>query len=304
MYAAYNRIIRASPLDHPVTDRRHMDTAFQKTSQGVAYRSFGAGEPLVLLHGGAGNWQHWVRNVDALAQHFRVMAIDQPCYGDSDAVPWETDVESYLDLCHLAVEEMTAGAPRVHVTGFSFGGYIAAEIAVRMGSRTAALSMTGGAGYGRPEGRGFTLGSRKKLREGLGREPTPGELRVMHAENLGKLMLWDKSLIDDWTTDMQTRNVERTRFDSRRLSWADGTPACVGKLNCPVMIVYGEHDAACIPPIPERLARCHAVKPDLVSHIIPACGHWAMYEAPDTVNDLMIGFHGSANGSAEPKNAE
>ena len=283
-----------SAADPESIDRRQLEPPFEKTSQGVAYRVFGAGEPLVLTHGGAGNWQHWVRNVDALARKFRVLAIDQPCYGDSDAVPWDTPEEAYLDLCHRAVEEMTDGAERVHLGGFSFGGYIAAEVAVRMGARAASLSMTGGAGYGRPFGRGFTLGSKKKLREALGREPSPGELRAMHAENLGKLMLWDKTLIDDWATEMQYRNVERTRFDSRRLSWADGTPDCVGRLQCPVMIVYGEHDAARIPPIAERIARCRAVKPDLESHILPDCGHWAMYEAPDRVNDLMIGFHGRA----------
>ncbi|MEM9059121.1 MAG: alpha/beta hydrolase [Pseudomonadota bacterium] len=275
-------------------DRRLTEPPFERTSGGVAYRVFGSGEPLVLLHGGAGNWQHWVRNVDALARRFRVIAVDQPCYGDSEAVPWETPEEDYLRLCLSAIEEMTADAPRIHLAGFSFGGYIAAEIAVRMGERTASLSMTGGAGYGRPVGRGFTLGSRRKLREDLGREPTPDELGSMHSENLGKLMLWDKTLIDDWAIDMQTRNVGRTRFDSRRLSWAEGTPGCVGQLTCPVMIVYGEHDAACIPPIGERIQRCRALKPDLISHVLPGCGHWAMYEAPDRVNELMLEFHGGA----------
>lgn len=279
-------------MDHPLPDRRYVETPFQRTSHGVAYRTFGAGEPLVLLHGGAGNWQHWVRNVDVLARHFQVIAIDQPCYGDSAAVPWETPEDDYLALCHGAVEELTAGHPAVHLGGFSFGGYIAAEVAVRMGARTSSLSMTGGAGYGRPEGRSFTLDSAKKMRERLGRKPTDAELLPMHADNLGKLMLWDRTLIDDWTTAMQKRNVERTRFDSRRLSWADRTPDCVGQLSCPVMILYGEHDAACIPPISERIERCLAVKPDLTHHILADCGHWAMYEAPDRVNALLTGFHG------------
>ena len=287
-------ILRACSLDQSFIDRRHIGTPFEKTSQGVAFRTFGQGEPLVLLHGGAGNWHHWVRNVDALAERFQVMAIDQPCYGDSDAVPWDTADEAYLTLCAAAIEEMTAGHDRIHLAGFSFGGYIAAEIAVRLSPRVASLSMTGGAGYGKPEGRGFTLDSAKRMRARLGRNPTDAELLTMHAENLGKLMLWEKSLIDDWTTAMQKRNVERTRFDSRRLSWADRTPGCVGEASCPVMIVYGEHDAACIPPIEERLKRCRAVKPGLISHIIPECGHWAMYEAADTVNALMLDFHGAA----------
>lgn len=275
-------------------DRRFDTPDFEKTLSGVAFRRFGRGAPLVLMHGGAGSWQHWVRNVDALAQHFEVLAIDQPNYGDSDTLGWDTDLDTYLAHVVTAVDEMTAGAARVHVAGFSFGGYLAAHVAVGLGARTASLSMTGGAGYGKPEGRAFTLGSRRRLHEALGREPTDAELRAMHRENLGKLMVWDRSLIDDWMVDMQKTNVERTRFDSRRVSWADGTPTLIGQLSCPVMVIYGEHDAAAIPPIAERLDRCRAARPDAVTHLIPDCGHWAMYEAPDQVNALMIDFHGAA----------
>ena len=62
----------------------------------------------------------------------------------------------------------------------------------------------------------------------------------------------------------------------------------------PVLVVYGEHDAAAIPPIAERIERCRAARPDLESRIIPDCGHWAMYEAPETVNRLLLDFHGRA----------
>ena len=278
----------------PAFDRRLDAPPHQMTPNGVAYRVFGSGAPLVLLHGGAGNWQHWVCNVDALAAGFRVLAVDLPSYGDSRAVPWEIGVEAYLNIVEEAVRAMVGDAGRVHLAGFSFGGFIAADIAVRLGPRTGSLSMTGGAGYGRPEGRGFTLDSRRRMAERLGREPTEAELRAMQAENLGKLMLWDKRLIDDWTVDMQKRNVERTRFDSRRLSWSDGTPDRLSRLTCPALVAYGEYDAAAVPPIPERLERCRAAKPDVETRIIPDCGHWAMYEKPAEVNGMLMDFHGRA----------
>lgn len=286
-------------MDQRLADRRQDDTPFQRTAGGVAYRAFGAGEPLVLLHGGAGSWEHWVLNVDALATRFRVLAVDLPCYGDSEAVPWDTPVENFLGAVFAAIDEMTAGADRVHVAGFSFGGYIAAEMAVRLGPRAASLSMTGGAGYGKPEGRPFTLDSRRRMAERLGRAPTAPELRAMHADNLAKLMIWDTARIDDWAIDMQTRNVARTRFDSRRLSWADGTVDSVARLSCPVMVVYGAHDSAAIPPVEARFERLRAVRPDVRTVTIPDCGHWAMYEAPDTVNQLMLDFHTAADGAAD-----
>lgn len=298
-----DRVADRRPADRRPADRRQAETPFRRTAGGVAYREFGpeipdpkipGGEPLVLLHGGAGSWLHWVRNVDALAARFRVLAVDAPAFGDSAPVPGEITDEGYLELFRAAVAEMAGDAPRVHLAGFSFGGFIAAEMAVRLGARTASLSMTGGAGYGPPEGRPFTLDSKRRLRERLGRTPTEAELRAMHAENLAKLMIWDRAKIDDWAVGMQHRNVARTRFDSRRLSWADGTPELIARHRRPVLVVYGEHDAAAIPPIEVRIARCRAARPDLESRIIPGCGHWAMYEAPETVNRLLLDFHGRA----------
>ncbi|HSF95505.1 MAG TPA: alpha/beta hydrolase [Thermohalobaculum sp.] len=279
----------------PARDRRFIDTPFAKSASGVAYRAFGGGEPLVLFHGGAGSWAHWVRNVDALAARFRVMALDLPSYGDSDRVEWDISVEDYLKVTTEAVAEICGDAPRIHLAGFSFGGGVAAALAVALGPRAGSLSMTGGAGYGSPAGkRSFTLESRRKLAERLGRAPTGAELRAMHADNLAKLMIWDRSHIDDWTIDMQFSNVERTRFDSRRLSWSADTPGLIGRLTCPVKVIFGEHDAAAIPPIAERFAMCRAQRPDVETHVIPACGHWAMYEAPDAVNALLLDFHGRA----------
>lgn len=275
-----------------VADRRSVETPSRRTSAGVAYRVFGAGDPLVLLHGGAGSWLHWVRNVDALATRFRVLAVDAPAYGESAAVPDDVTDEGYLRLFQAAVDEMVDGAARVHLTGFSFGGYVAAQLAVRLGLRTASLAMIGGAGYGAPEGRPFTLDSKRRLARRLGRSPTDDELRAMHAENLAKLMIWDRSKIDDWAVGMQHHNVARTRFDSRRLSWADGTPELIGRLSCPVLVVYGEHDAAAIPPIGERIERCRVARPDVETRIIADCGHWAMYEAPEVVNRLLLDFRG------------
>ncbi|HET7409469.1 MAG TPA: alpha/beta hydrolase [Paracoccaceae bacterium] len=284
-------------MDRPdlrVPDRRHVETPARRTRGGTAWREFGAGEPLVLLHGGAGSWLHWVRNVDALAERFRVIAVDCPAYGDSEPVPEDITDEGYLELLRGEIGEMIGDAPRVHFAGFSFGGYIAPQMAVRFGARSASLSMTGGAGYGPPEGRPFTLDSKRRLARRLGRQPTADELCAMDRDNLAKLMLWDEAAIDDWAVDMQRRNVERTRFDSRRLSWCEGTPELIGRLSCPVMVVYGEHDAAAIPPPAERFERCRAARPDVVTRLIPECGHWAMYETPEVMNRLMLDFHSRA----------
>ena len=44
----------------------------------MAVRTIGSGPDVVLFHGGMGCWQHWIRNVDALAERFTVHALDHP----------------------------------------------------------------------------------------------------------------------------------------------------------------------------------------------------------------------------------
>ena len=61
----------------------------------LRWRRFGDGPPLVLLHGGHGNWLHWARNIESLALGNAVWVADMPGYGDS-AEPVEPAAMSSL----------------------------------------------------------------------------------------------------------------------------------------------------------------------------------------------------------------
>src|SRR5258708_6334617 len=51
----------------------------------LAWRGWGQGPALVLLHGWAGSWRHWARNIEPLSRQYRLLAVDLPGQGDSDA---------------------------------------------------------------------------------------------------------------------------------------------------------------------------------------------------------------------------
>ena len=53
----------------------------------IVARTWGDGPPVVLIHGAAGSWNHWIRNVDTLAEHHLVIGVDLPGYGESDLIP-------------------------------------------------------------------------------------------------------------------------------------------------------------------------------------------------------------------------
>jgi len=265
---------------------------FERARTGVAYRVHGGGEPLVLFHGGAGSWNHWARNIGPLAAHFTVIAIDSPSYGDSETVARDVSDDAYLRLVVDTVTEACAGHPRFHLSGFSFGGLIAAATTAQLAKQVFSLSLIGTAGFPAPKTGTLGLESKKKLHIELGREPLVCELRAMHRRNLAKLMIWDTTKIDEQAVGMQMQNVERTRFDSRRLSWSGRLPKFLEHVRCPVKIIYGEHDISAYPSLEERKRQCREIRPDAELTVIANCGHWAMYEAPEAINRLLSEFHG------------
>src|SRR5579859_2997484 len=77
-------ILSASRPDEPsavLLDRLRRDAREGRSPCGsgdMVWRVWGAGTPVVLLHGGYGSWTHWLRNIDALAASYRVVAADLP----------------------------------------------------------------------------------------------------------------------------------------------------------------------------------------------------------------------------------
>lgn len=54
-----------------------------KTSVGIAYRLFGKGSPIVLMHGSSGSFLHWQRDIALLSSVATVYTPDLPGFGDS-----------------------------------------------------------------------------------------------------------------------------------------------------------------------------------------------------------------------------
>ena len=53
----------------------------------MVWRTWGSGEPVVLLHGGSGSWTHWIKTIPELAEQYEVWAPDLPGLGDSAMPP-------------------------------------------------------------------------------------------------------------------------------------------------------------------------------------------------------------------------
>lgn len=242
----------------------------------------GDGPPLVLLHGGTGSRNHWVRNVPELSRHFTVHTVDSPGFGKSPAPQKDLDPDSYLEWVASAVMRLS---DNLALAGFSFGGVVAAAVAVRLGTRVNGLSLLG------PGGFGAATDGIKGLLPMPPREAGDQEYREVIAHNLGRSMLLRAPDPKDPVVDLQRDNIRRARFDSRKLSLRDITVSNIAHAQCPVQVIWGQEDPIARPSIDARAERIANARPDVEFHKIPGAGHWVQFEMADAVNERMIEFH-------------
>src|SRR5271170_44868 len=86
----------------------------------------GNGRPILLIHG-VNPVSPKAPFLDALAEHGEIIAPSHPGFGNS---PRPGDFDTMYDLVHLYLEILDALPAPALVIGLSFGGWIAAEVAV------------------------------------------------------------------------------------------------------------------------------------------------------------------------------
>jgi pimeloyl-ACP methyl ester carboxylesterase len=108
----------------------------------------GEGPPLLFLHGG-GTAGVWLPIHQLLAEHFDVLAPDHPAFGKSDELPL---VEGVDDLVYHYLSLLDRlGLESASVVGVSFGGWLAAELAVHSPQRVDGLVLVSPVGLRIPE---------------------------------------------------------------------------------------------------------------------------------------------------------
>jgi pimeloyl-ACP methyl ester carboxylesterase len=243
----------------------------------VVWRRLGQGSPLVLLHGGHGSWLHWVRNLVVLAQQHAVWVPDLPGYGDSDA-PEGADLDGLVDALHHSLDALLGVGTPIRLLGFSFGGLVAATLAVRRPAVTR-LALLGPAGHGgirRPRGE---LQAWQHLPVGS----APWQDAMRH--NLLMHMLHAPSGIDDLALQVHGQSCLATRFHSKKISRDSGLPPALDAYTGPVLLVWGEHDVTAAPrTVGPQLIRA---RPQRELEVIEDAGHWVQFEKADRVNALI-----------------
>jgi pimeloyl-ACP methyl ester carboxylesterase len=126
---------RDSGLDHRAGET---GAFFAANGALLYYKTDGAGEPLVMLHGWALNLRMFDPQIPALAREFRVVRMDRRGFGrssDAEDVSWDgADLEALLDFLRI---------PRAHMLAMSQGAVAALALAVAHPDRVASLILQG-----------------------------------------------------------------------------------------------------------------------------------------------------------------
>ena len=94
----------------------------------VGYRAIGTGPPLLLLTGYGGTIDSWAPQfVDAVAQHYRFITLDNAGIGKSDSLPVPLTIDAMADQTSALID--TLGLGRTDVLGWSMGSMIAQALA-------------------------------------------------------------------------------------------------------------------------------------------------------------------------------
>jgi pimeloyl-ACP methyl ester carboxylesterase len=270
----------------PLSTIKQLDAAARRSESpcgdgSMVWRSWGEGPALVLLHGGAGSWQHWVRTIPAFCATRRVVAPDLPGLGESANPPAGSDMAAVAAIVAAGIDSTIGAQASYDLVGFSFGASVGGHLALLHGARMRSLNLLGAGGLVKPS----TPMTLERVRDKTG-----DALMQAHRTNLARTMVADPARIDDLALEIQAWNARHSRLDTPALIQLRPLAVSLPQLRIPVNAMWGERDQIAYYTLADRIAALRVLRPGIAPHIIPAAGHWAAYEAPEAFNATLAGL--------------
>lgn len=257
------------------------------------YRTAGEGEPtLVLIHGLGASLESWQWNIDALANHYRTVALDVVWFGKSDKPMREVSANYFGDFIVGFLDAI--GVRQAVLVGNSMGGMIAVKTALMYPARVAGLVLVGAAGFGPELAWWLRLRSLIPMRKFV--RPSMSTFRFALRQ-----LVYDPAVVDDdyVRVFVEMANQPGAMEANRRVlrfgvDWRGIKPAALDQIRdsarairVPTLIVWGKQDRV-VPVSHAHIARKSI--PNARVHIFDRCGHAPMLEKPEEFNRLVAEF--------------
>lgn len=238
--------------------------------------------PVVLLHGGFGAWNHWVRNIPALEVDRRVIVPDLPGCGDSADPPAPYDAASLAGILSTGLDAIMGNDDTFDLVSFSFGGVLSGPIARDQARRLRSLTIVGTPFLGLT-----TTGPANEL-VSVPPDLPAEEAAPLYRGNLQKLMVHDPAAVDDLAMALHMDNMAKTRLRSRGIARRTVAADSLRGLSCRMGFIFGDGDVTLDPDLEGLRASAAESWPGAPFHVIPGTGHWVQYESAERFNDLLL----------------
>lgn len=263
----------------------------------VAYFDEGEGKEVILFIHGLGSYAPaWKKNIEALRNNYRCLAIDLPGYGKSSKGKYEASMTYYATVVKGFLDAL--GIEKATLAGHSMGGQIAITAALAYPDKVKRLILVAPAGF-----EAFHKGERQWFREVL----SPRGVKLTTVEQIRENMAWNFYELPPDAEFMITDRIamrDAAGFDA----YCYIIPECVkGMVDEPVfdelpnvqqpaLAIFGHQDNL----IPNRFLNGGetedigkqgvAQMPDARLLMIDKAGHFVHFEKADPVNEAILEF--------------
>ena len=258
-----------------------LEHVFQAEDGPIAYARFGAGEPLILVHGIPSRAHLWRKVAPHLSDKFEVFLFDMAGYGQSS---WSDgrDLRLRAHARNLAALCRHWGVARPHFVGHDFGGATVLGAHLVEGVEIASLTVIDPVAltpWGTPYARLVNASPDvfRQLPDYVLRAIAAAHLRTATVHPLSEAEM--QPYLDQWDGETGRRAYvdHMAQFDP---AFTDDMKPLYGNIAAPTQILWGEQDAWLPPANGERLA---ALIPEARLEFLPDAGHFAMEDCPVTI---------------------
>jgi pimeloyl-ACP methyl ester carboxylesterase len=239
----------------------------------------GAGEPVLFLHPsrGAGTWRPYH---ELLSESFDLVAPDCPGFGRSDPVDWMDGIDDIVYFTLALLDRLSLERP--HVVGASFGGWLAAELAVHSPDRVRRLVLVDAIGLDLPDHPYADLFAmtRQETASALFHDPAVAERAFPPDPDV-------EALVQEYK--------DKTAF--ARVAWSPffcdpKLERRLYRITAPTLVLWGADDQV----VSVEHGRRYADRiPDAALTVFENCGHAALVEQTDLAVGAIIEFLGGGS---------
>jgi pimeloyl-ACP methyl ester carboxylesterase len=245
-------------------------STFVETSHGpthVVRSGVASGSPIVLLHAASMSAVQWHAQAAELGRRHSLFAVD--IVGDigrsTQTAPIRTRAAA---ACWLASLLDALGLGRAALVGSSFGGFVAANLAVLDPARVGALVLLAPAATLQP----FSLAAKAFIRLGS-LVPLPSTVRP------GLRAMMGGDLPDERIVRQMEAGVAGFRYDRAGVFPGKLADAELQRIRCPTLVLVGDGERIYDPG--SAIGRARVLIRDVTAEVLPGLGHLlAMQDAP------------------------